>query len=400
MLNKSINGYTIMSFLGNGAQAVVWYAENRIGKPAAVKVLNPDLSLDETNVERFRNEARVMERLTHPNIRKVYGYGMLEGRPCMVMEYLEGADLKLKMKNGERFSDKEMRKWWGQLADALNYSHSQGIIHRDLKPANIFITKEGKVKLLDFGIAKIEGNGDLTQTGVVMGTRIYMSPEQVRDPKRVKAASDRYSLAVTFVHLLTGKPPYDGNSGSVSNFDIQMAIVQKPLDMTGVPVAWRTFLQPYLEKDPMKRPALRPFTEVGNQEKTSANRIDYSRSREMDEGTKVDDKTRVENIRTVEKNWNDDRTFVEEAKLDRTEQIKPGQSKYSKPTAPAHYQHSESQPESKLVKVGVVLLWIAIILLLGGVIVANILGDDILLFVCVTIGIVSGIGSYVCFHFS
>lgn len=309
MLNKTINGYTIKRKLGEGGMADVWYAENALGKVAAIKFLNKEFCANEIVVSRFRNEAKVMERLTHPNIRKVYGCGVLEGRPCIVMEYLEGADLKKKMINGDVFSDKELRRWWDQLVDALNYSHSQGIIHRDLKPANIFITKDGKASLLDFGIAKIEGDGDLTKTGAELGTHIYMSPEQVRDPKRVKAPSDRYSLAVTFVHLLTGVPPYDSNS--VSKFDIQMAIVQKPLDMTGVPVAWRTFLQPYLEKDPMRRQVLRKFGEVGDKTETPASKIEVNKRRMVDDKTVVE-RSVLNKQNTLKKNVNN--SCVEEEK--------------------------------------------------------------------------------------
>ena len=258
MLNKTINGYTIKRKLGEGGMAEVWYAENRIGKPAAVKILHPDLALNSSIVERFINEAKVMVKLDHPNIRQVYDYDEIEGRPCIIMEYLEGDDLKARLVKGDRFSDDRLQKWWDQLTDALNYTHQQGVIHRDIKPSNIFIDKHGNVKLLDFGIAKIEENSGHTQTGVAMGTRIYMSPEQVRDPKRVKAATDSYSLAVTFVHLLTGKAPYDTTTSS--DFDIQTAIVTEPLDLRALPIVWRNFLQPYLEKKPEERPELREFT--------------------------------------------------------------------------------------------------------------------------------------------
>ena len=261
MLNKTINGYTIKRPLGEGGMAEVWYAENRIGKPAAVKILYPDLALNAPIVERFINEAKVMVKLDHPNIRQVYDYDEIEGRPCIIMEYLEGDDLKARLVKGDRFSDDRLQKWWDQLTDALNYTHQQGVIHRDIKPSNIFIDKHGNVKLLDFGIAKIEENSGHTQTGVAMGTRIYMSPEQVRDPKRVKAATDSYSLAVTFVHLLTGKAPYDTTTSS--DFDIQMSIVTQPLDLGGLPRDWQEFLMPYLEKDAGKRPELKHFTESG-----------------------------------------------------------------------------------------------------------------------------------------
>ena len=257
MKGKTINGFTLQHLLGMGGMAEVWFAENAIGKKAAVKLLLPKLCADEAIVARFQNEAKVMVKLDHPNIRQVYDYGSIDGRPSIVMEYLEGDDLKALMKRGRRFTDEELRKWWNQITDALNYTHAQGIVHRDIKPSNIFLDQKGNVKLLDFGIAKIRESISMTQTGAMMGTLMYMSPEQVRDSKHIGPESDVYSLAVSFVYLLSGKKPYDSDTSS--DYDIRKGIVEIPLDLTGVPAHWQGFLTPYLEKDPAKRPALRPF---------------------------------------------------------------------------------------------------------------------------------------------
>ncbi|MBR5716816.1 MAG: protein kinase [Bacteroidales bacterium] len=260
MQGKTINGYTLQHLLGMGGMAEVWYAENAIGKKAAVKLLLPKYCSDEAIVARFENEAKVMVHLDHPNIRQVYDYGSIEGRPCIVMEYLEGDDLKAMMKQGKRFTDAELRKWWDQIADALNYTHAKGVVHRDIKPSNIFLDKKGNIKLLDFGIAKIRESISMTQTGAMMGTLMYMSPEQVRDSKHIGPESDVYSLAVSFVHMITGKKPYD--SDTTSDYDIRKGIVEIPLDLTGVPADWQGFLAPYLEKVPKKRPVLRHFEMV------------------------------------------------------------------------------------------------------------------------------------------
>ena len=261
MQGKTINGFTLQRLLGVGGMAEVWYAESRIGTKAAVKILLEKLSRDEQIQDRFLNEAKVMVPLDHPNIRKVYGYDEIDGRPAIVMEYLDGSDLKSRMKNGQHFSQEELSKWWNQMVDALNYTHTLNIVHRDIKPSNIFIDQRGNAKLLDFGIAKVADTTTGTLTGSTLGTRIYMSPEQVRDPKRVGPASDTYSLAVTFVHLLTGKAPYDNSISS--DYDIQESIVRKPVDLGNVPADWQGFLSPYLEKDPTKRPALKPFETEG-----------------------------------------------------------------------------------------------------------------------------------------
>lgn len=257
MQGQVINGFVLKKLLGEGGMAEVWYAENEIGKPAAVKILFEKLTRNEQIVERFHNEAIMMVKLKHPNIRQVYGYGYLNNRHCIIMEYLEGDDLSDMMKNGRRFTDAELRKWWNQIVSALNYTHAQGIVHRDIKPSNIFLDEDGNIKLLDFGIAKMMENSSLTQTGSLMGTLMYMSPEQVKDAKNIDYRTDIYSLAVSFVHLLTGKKPY--NTDTTSDFEIRERIVYTPYDVSVLPPEWQGFLAPYLEKEPDKRPALRPF---------------------------------------------------------------------------------------------------------------------------------------------
>ena len=173
-----------------GGMAEVWLAENKLGKTAAVKVLLSKFRADDNIKPRFYTEAKVMVALNHPYIRQVYDYGEIDGRPAIVMEYLEGNDLKARMKRGQRFSDEELKKWWNQLVDALNYTHQKGIVHRDIKPGNIFVDKQGNVKLLDFGIAKVRESISATQTGQKLGTLMYMSPEQVKDSKSIDYHTD------------------------------------------------------------------------------------------------------------------------------------------------------------------------------------------------------------------
>ena len=257
MQGEIINGFVLKKLLGEGGMAEVWYAENEIGKPAAVKILFEKLTRNEKIVERFHNEALVMVKLRHPNIRQVYSYGYLGNRHCIVMEYLDGDDLSALMKGGRRFTEEELERWWNQIVDALNYTHQQGIVHRDIKPSNVFLDEYGNIKLLDFGIAKIMENNSLTQTGSMMGTLMYMSPEQVKDSKSIDYHTDIYSLAVTFVNLLTGKNPYD--SDTTSDFEIREKIVYTPFDVSVLPEEWQGFLAPYLEKEPQNRPELRHF---------------------------------------------------------------------------------------------------------------------------------------------
>ena len=258
MQGQIINGFELKRLLGKGGMAEVWYAENEIGKPAAVKILNENLANYQQIVERFHNEALVMVKLDHPNIRQVYGYGYIDNRHCIVMEYLEGEDLEALMKKGRRFTDDELCRWWNQAVDALDYTHAMGIVHRDIKPSNLFLDKRGNIKLLDFGIAKVkEESISLTQTGAMMGTLMYMSPEQVKDTKSIDYRTDIYSLAVTFAHLISGSCPYDSTTSG--DFEIRERIVYKPLDLDNLSTSWKGFLAPYLEKEPDKRPALRHF---------------------------------------------------------------------------------------------------------------------------------------------
>lgn len=173
------------------------------------------------------------------------------------MEYLEGEDLRQRLINGEKFSDSQLQCWWDECADALNYTHSKGVIHRDIKPSNIFITTDGMVKILDFGIAKAQDNIAITQTGTQMGTLLYMSPEQVLDAKHIDFRTDIYSLAVSFYHLIRGTAPYDADSSSA--FEIQTKIVNEPLNLDSINNDWQQFLTGYLQKTPGNRPLLTHF---------------------------------------------------------------------------------------------------------------------------------------------
>jgi serine/threonine protein kinase len=258
MLNQTVNGYTLHHLLGAGGMAEVWYAENRIGKKAAIKIIKKELALLPEIVTRFENEAKVMVTLNHPYIRQVYDYAMIEGRPCIVMEYLEGSDLATRIKNGQRFNDKQLKVWWNQLVEALSYTHQTNVVHRDIKPSNIFLTNDGAIKLLDYGIAKVKGSLSSTLTGTRMGTLLYMSPEQVKDSKHIDFRTDVYSLAVTFLHLLIGKAPYDTTVHS--EWEIQSKIVLEPLDLTKISEEWRTRLVLHLEKEVMQRSNLTAFT--------------------------------------------------------------------------------------------------------------------------------------------
>ncbi|MCZ2101575.1 MAG: serine/threonine protein kinase, partial [Chitinophagales bacterium] len=160
--NMKLNGYTLKYLLGKGGMAEVWYAENNLGKPAAIKIMLSKFIGEEQVVKRFESEAKAIVQLNHPNIRQVVDYGDFENRPFIIMEYLEGEDLGKLMQKGERFSDEVLKKWWKQCVSALEHTHSKGIIHRDIKPSNLFLDKSGNIKILDFGIAKVRDEMSMT----------------------------------------------------------------------------------------------------------------------------------------------------------------------------------------------------------------------------------------------
>ncbi|MCZ2101569.1 MAG: protein kinase [Chitinophagales bacterium] len=252
MKNKTLQGYTLQRLLGKGGMAEVWYAENNLGKPAAIKLMLPKFIGEEQVVKRFESEARAIVQLNHPNIRQVVDFGDFENRPFIIMEYLVGDDLGKLMQKGERFSDEALKKWWKQCVSALKHTHSKGVIHRDIKPSNIFVTKDGNVKILDFGIAKVRDEISMTQTGQGLGTVKYMSPEQINDPKRVGKETDYYSLGMTFAHIIKGSFPLNITKDD-SAFAVQSKIVNGDLDLSGILDDWKETIQVAVSTDSENR---------------------------------------------------------------------------------------------------------------------------------------------------
>jgi serine/threonine protein kinase len=232
-IGKQIGNYTITRFIDKGGMASVYEGEHEIlGTKAAIKILNPILSENKQIRDRFKNEARIMASLDHPNITRVLDFKESDAYLAITMEFLAGEDLSKLIKKMGKLTDNDIKNIFEQILSAFHYAHGMGIMHRDIKPSNIFILPNGTVKILDFGIAKLFGQGnEMTQTGTQMGTPIYMSPEQVKADKTIDHKSDIYSLGVTLFYALNGKPPYDGNT--TSQFDIFNKIVYDPLPEIG-----------------------------------------------------------------------------------------------------------------------------------------------------------------------
>ena len=229
MINKTIGKYKITRLIGEGGMASVYEAQHELlGTKVAIKVLNPILSANDQIKERFLNEAKVMASLDHPNITKVIDFDEQPGQLSIVMEFLNGEDLNVVIKKKGALSEQVLVNYLSQSLSAFQYAHSNGIVHRDIKPSNIFVLPDGRIKILDFGIAKLFGEGnELTQTGTQIGTPIYMSPEQVKADKTIDHRSDIYSLGVTMFYAVNGKPPYDSNT--TSQFEIFNKIVFEAL---------------------------------------------------------------------------------------------------------------------------------------------------------------------------
>ena len=228
-LNKKILNYNLTNLIGEGGMAYVYEGVHvRLGSKVAIKILNPILSANTQIRARFENEAAIMASLKHPNIVKILDDYNQDGMLAIVMELLEGKDLNETIKSSGALDINKSVSIFLNVLDAFIYAHNKGIVHRDIKPANIYIGRDGQVKILDFGIAKLFGTGlDKTSTGTQIGTPIYMSPEQVKGERSIDHRSDIYSLGVTFYFMLKGKAPY--NSDTESNYNIFIKIVNEPL---------------------------------------------------------------------------------------------------------------------------------------------------------------------------
>ena len=226
---SQIGKYKLLRLIGEGGMASVYEAEHEtLGSKAAIKVLNPLLSSNKQIRERFKNEARLMASLEHPNITRVLDYEESDSHLAIAMELLPGEDLSARIRRQGKLSEDEIVRIFEQVLQGFEYAHSKGVVHRDIKPSNIFLLPNGQVKILDFGIAKLFDNGgEMTQTGTQLGTPVYMSPEQVNAEKNIDHRSDIYSLGVTLFYALSGKAPYDSTTSS--QFAIFKKIVEEPL---------------------------------------------------------------------------------------------------------------------------------------------------------------------------
>ncbi|HET7352554.1 MAG TPA: Stk1 family PASTA domain-containing Ser/Thr kinase, partial [Gaiellaceae bacterium] len=203
--------YQIQRKLGAGGMADVYLAEDQeLGRRVAIKILNGRHANDDQFIERFRREAKNAAALNHPNIVSIYDRGEAEDTYYIAMEFLDGRTLKELVVSRGAAPLNVAIEYARQILSALRFAHRHGIVHRDIKPHNVLVDAEGRVKVTDFGIARA-GTSQMTETGSIVGTAQYLSPEQARGGE-VDPRSDLYSLGVVLYELLTGKTPFDGET--------------------------------------------------------------------------------------------------------------------------------------------------------------------------------------------
>jgi serine/threonine protein kinase len=201
----------VLDLLGQGGMGAVYKArQTKLDRLVALKVLPPEVARDPAFAERFAREARALARLNHPNIVTVHDFGDVDGLYSITMEYVDGQNLRALLQDGP-MPGAQAREVVAQICDALRYAHDEGLVHRDIKPENILLDRKGRVKVADFGLAKLVGLTPtyltLTGTHEVMGTLLYMAPEQMKRPHAVDHRADLYSLGVVLYEMLTGELP-------------------------------------------------------------------------------------------------------------------------------------------------------------------------------------------------
>ncbi len=204
--------YEILQLLGEGGMGAVYKANDReIGRLVALKVIRPDLAGQPKVLQRFKQELILARQITHPNVIRIFDFGGAQGVKFITMEYIDGYDLKTLLRQGRKFTHEEATGIIQQVCRAVNAAHAANVIHRDLKPQNIMVDKHGKVFVTDFGIARSMESPGLSQTGALMGTPEYMSPEQLK-AEAIDSRSDLFALGIIFYELVTGKVPHQAET--------------------------------------------------------------------------------------------------------------------------------------------------------------------------------------------
>jgi serine/threonine-protein kinase len=253
--NTMVDGrYRVLSRLGSGGMADVFLAEDQqLGRKVALKLLHHRFAEDPDFVERFRREAQAAANLNHPNIVGIYDWGQDGGTYFIVMEYVEGRSLRDLMRAEGPLDAQRAADIGVEIAAALSFAHEHGVVHRDVKPGNVLITPTGSVKVTDFGIARAGTSENLTQTGSVMGTATYFSPEQAQG-LAVDGRSDVYSLGVVLYEMVTGLAPFSGEAPlAVALKHVREEPIPPTARNQAVPPAFEQIVLAAMAKDPDQR---------------------------------------------------------------------------------------------------------------------------------------------------
>ncbi len=246
--------YRLLREVGTGGMGQVFLAEDAfLHRQVAVKVLRGDLARNPDFVERFRREATAAAKLSHPNVVAIYDVGEEDGASYLVMEYVEGETLQAHLSRSGPVGPEQTAYIGAQVAAALEHAHARGVIHRDIKPANILLTRDGTAKVTDFGIARAVSDATVVNTGGLLGSAYYLSPEQARGGY-TDEKSDLYSLGVVLYEMVTGQVPFSG--------DTMVAVAMKHLRERApdprelnreVPESLQEVIHRALQKDPGRR---------------------------------------------------------------------------------------------------------------------------------------------------
>jgi serine/threonine protein kinase/Tfp pilus assembly protein PilF len=247
--------YEILQMLGEGGMGTVYKARDReVDRLVALKVIRPELAQNADALHRFKQELVLARQVTHRNVIRIFDLGDAEGLKFITMEFIDGRDLKSLIREKGKFTPKEAVQLVVQVCKALEASHAEGVIHRDLKPQNIMVDEQGKVSVMDFGIARsMEVGGGMTQTGALVGTPEYMSPEQAQG-QHLDARSDLFSLGIIFYELLTGYSPYKADTAMATLWKRTHEAARPPIELEpGIPRAVSDMVVKCLEIDRDRR---------------------------------------------------------------------------------------------------------------------------------------------------
>jgi tetratricopeptide (TPR) repeat protein/predicted Ser/Thr protein kinase len=246
--------YEILSVLGQGGMGAVYQARDReLDRLIALKVIRPELATDPAILQRFKQELILARNITHKNVVRIYDMGESDGIRFITMEYVDGEDMRTMLRRNGKFTAQQAIPMIEQVCRALDCAHTEGVIHRDLKPQNIMRDKQGRIVVMDFGLARSLGDSGMTQTGAIVGTMEYMSPEQALGAQ-LDQRSDIFSVGLIFYELLTGKSPYHADTAIASLMRRTREVARPASDIEiTVPQSLSAIVSRCLEREPVNR---------------------------------------------------------------------------------------------------------------------------------------------------